>query len=257
MRKQLGWILVCMLTVVSALMGVQFLSHSVTVMSEQEPIQRKYRIVIDAGHGLPDGGAISCTGRPESEYNLAIALRLQALMHLLGFETVMVRTEENSVYTQGTTIAQKKVSDLKERVRIVRETDHPILVSIHQNNFPDGRYSGAVVLYAKTEGSEALAKRLQETLISSLNPGSNRSCKKASGIYLMEHIPCTGILIECGFLSNPAEEARLRNDDYQKKLCCVIATSLSNYLAEEKHPTVNVGCFVISSSYRISRSQAS
>ena len=97
--------------------------------------------------------------------------------------------------------------------------------------FTDSRYSGAQVFYAGTEGSAQLAKLLQERLVSTLNPGSNRKCKKSDGVYLMEHIDCTGVLIECGFLSNAEEEAKLSCSTYQKKLCCVIAATVSQYLS--------------------------
>ena len=138
---------------------------------------------------------------------------------------------DTSIYTKGETIAQKKISDLKERVRIVNKTENALLLSIHQNNFTDSRYSGAQVFYAGTEGSAQLAKLLQERLVSTLNPGSSRKCKKSDGVYLMEHIDCTGVLIECGFLSNAEEEAKLSCATYQKKLCCVIAATVSQYLS--------------------------
>lgn len=205
-------------------------SQTVTTMAETGPLENRARVIIDAGHGGIDGGATSCTGVLESNINLEIALRLNDLLHLLGYDTCMIRTTDVSIYTKGETIAQKKASDLKERVRIVNETENALLVSIHQNNFSDGRYSGAQVFYAATEGSEPLAKALQTALVQALNPGSNRQSKKSSGVYLMEHIDCTGILVECGFLSNAAEEAKLRDPDYQKKLCCVIAATVSNFL---------------------------
>ena len=87
------------------------------------------------------------------------------------------------------------------------------------------------MFYAGTEGSAQLAKLLQERLVSTLNPGSNRKCKESDGVYLMEHIDCTGVLIECGFLSNAEEEAKLSCGTYQKKLCCVIAATVSQYLS--------------------------
>ena len=114
-------------------------------------------------------------------------------------------------------------------MRICAETDGAILLSIHQNTFPDSRYSGAQVFYPPTEGSRELAEALQKALISTLNPGSNRQVKKAEGVYLMAHISCPGVLIECGFLSNPEEESRLRSPEYQKALCCVIAATAAEY----------------------------
>ena len=205
--------------------------NAVTVISEKIPLERENCIIIDAGHGGVDGGATSCVGILESTYNLQIALRLNDLFHLLGYDTKMIRTTDVSVYTKGETIAQKKVSDLKERVRIVNETPNGLLVSIHQNNFSDSRYSGAQVFYSPGEESQALAKQMQADFVSYLNPGSNRQCKKSEGIYLMEHIERPGILIECGFLSNPEEESKLRSEIYQKKICCAIAASLSQYLS--------------------------
>ena len=211
--------------------SVLFGNRAVTAISENIPLRRQHAIIIDAGHGGEDGGATSCTGALESQINLEITLRLNDLLHLLGYDTRMIRTTDTSIYTHGTTISQKKISDLKERVRIVNETDHGILVSIHQNFFADSRYSGAQVFFAATDGSEALAKKLQTAFTATLNPGSHRRCKKAEGIYLMEHITCPAILVECGFLSNPEEEAKLRTPDYQKKLCCTIAATVSQYLS--------------------------
>lgn len=206
-------------------------SSAVTVMAENAPIANRTCIVIDPGHGGEDGGAISCTGASESAINLEISLRLNDLLHFLGYDTLLIRSTDTSVYTQGDTIAAKKVSDLKERVRIVNATQNALLISIHQNHFIDSRYGGAQVFYASTEGSEALAKSMQDALVRTVNTGSNRKCKKSSGVYLMEHIDCTAVLVECGFLSNPEEEAKLRTPDYQKRLCCVIAATLGEYVS--------------------------
>lgn len=219
------------LTIIGVLVAAQWGSRAATVIAENTPVARSHCIVIDAGHGGEDGGATSCTGRLESGYNLDIALRLNDLLHLLGYDTRMIRTADTAIYTKGETIAQKKVSDLKERVRIVEETQGSLLLSIHQNTFPDGRYSGAQVFYADTPGSRDLAEQLQTNLVTAVNPGSNRKCKKSDGVYLMEHISRPGVLIECGFLSNAEEEAKLRSATYQKRLCCVIAATVSQNLA--------------------------
>ena len=113
---------------------------------------------------------------------------------------------------------------------MVNETENPLLISIHQNTFPDSQYSGAQVFYGPKGEGQQLAMQLQSALVQTVNPGSNRKSKPAEGVYLMEHINTTGILIECGFLSNEQEEAKLRSADYQKKLCCVIASVISNHL---------------------------
>lgn len=221
-------LLFCAGTVAACLLG----SRAVSLMAVSAFREKMTTVVIDAGHGGLDGGATSCTGKLESGYNLEISQRLNDLFHLLGYATRMIRTTDTSVYTSGDTIAQKKMSDLKERVRIANEEKNTLLLSIHQNNFSDSRYSGAQVFHAGTERSRELAEALQSAFVQTLNPGSKRQIKKADGIYLMEHISCPGILVECGFLSNPEEEAKLRSPDYQKKLCCVIASVVSQFVQE-------------------------
>lgn len=201
-------------------------SQTVPVSAQLQTSRRVF--VIDAGHGGVDGGATSCTGVLESAINLDIAIRLNALMKLLGYETVMIRTTDTSIYTQGDTIAAQKLSDLKERVRIVNEQENGVLISIHQNTFSDSRYHGPQVFYGGEGGrSEELAQLLQTALTANLSPDSKRKCKKSSGVYLMDHIEKAGVLIECGFLSNPQEESKLRDAFYQKKLCCVIASAVT------------------------------
>ena len=203
---------------------------TVETLSERCAITRYSCIILDAGHGGIDGGAVSCTGRTESSLNLEIALRLEPLFELMGYDTKMTRREDISIHSKGETIAQKKISDLKERVEIVNETPGSILVSIHQNTFQDSRYSGAQVFFAKTEGSRELAAQVQTMLAYTLDPSNERKCKPSDGVYLMEHIERPGILIECGFLSNIKEEAMLRDDKYQKKLSAAIVTAVCGSL---------------------------
>ena len=231
MKKGRDWIILYPLTILSVLCCAYWGSHAVSTFSENAPIQRAHCIVIDPGHGGVDGGATSCSGILESQYNLEIALRLDDFFHLLGYDTRLIRDQDISVYTKGNTIAQKKISDLKERVRIANETENAILLSIHQNHFSDPRYSGAQVFYGISEGSAILAEYLQTALCTALDTHNHRQAKKSSGIYLMEHIQCTGVLIECGFLSNPQDEAKLRSSDYQKKLCAVIGSTVSSFLS--------------------------
>lgn len=206
-------------------------SNTVTTIRQEREVTRKHTIIIDAGHGGIDGGATSCTGKLESHMNLEIALRLEDLLHFLGYDTMMIRRTDESVYTEGKTIASQKVSDLKERVRIVNETPNALLISIHQNTYADSRYRGAQVFYGTDDESKAIGQSLQQNLINILNPGSNRKSKTAKGVYLMEHIQKPGILIECGFLTNPEEEALLRSDRYQIALCGVIAATVSAHLS--------------------------
>lgn len=230
MKKYRTWVAGYCIILALTLLGTHLGNRAVSVMAQIMPVPRKHTIVIDPGHGGVDGGATSCTGVLESRFNLEISKRLNDLFQFLGHHTVMIRTEDISVYTEGDTIARKKMSDLKERVRVINQTENAVLLSIHQNIFPDGKYSGAQVFYAGTDGSQCLAKKLQKAFVSYLNPDSHRQEKKSSGIYLMEHINCPGVLIECGFLSNPEEEGRLRSENYQKNLCAVIACTVDQNL---------------------------
>ena len=205
----------------------RFGSHAVTVLVENSPIKDRTCIAIDAGHGGIDGGAVSVTGIPESQINLQIAERLQDLLHLMGYQTYMLRNTDTSLHTEGTTISAQKISDLKHRVQMVTDRDAALLVSIHQNTFSDKRYRGAQVFYRNDEESNSLAVQLQKNFILTVNPTGSRKAKQAKGIYLMEHVTCPGILIECGFLTNVQEEALLRDDAYQKQICGVIAATIS------------------------------
>ena len=205
-------------------------SQAKTASVQLKPVPRDHTIVIDAGHGGIDGGATSCTGILESAFNLEICLRLNDLFHFLGMDTVMVRTTDTSVYTEGNTIASQKVSDLKERVKLVNSINNAVLISIHQNTFSDSRYHGAQIFYANTPESRELAQKIQTAFVSTVNLGSNRKSKAAKGVYLMDHIHVPGVLIECGFLSNPEEEAKLKSDAYQKLICCVIVSAANQHL---------------------------
>lgn len=223
-----------LITITTAILCLLFISavvssKVVTAVNENSPITDRITFIIDAGHGGVDGGATSYSGILESAINLEIAIRLNDLMHLLGMQTVMTRTTDISVYTEGKTIAAKKVSDLKSRVKTANETENAVLISIHQNYFSDNKYNGPQVFYPNNSVSKDLGMEMQTALVNHLYPESNRKIKKADGIYLMENIHCPGILIECGFLSNPSDDAKLRNPDYQKKLCCVITSVLNRF----------------------------
>ena len=177
---------------------------------------------------------MSCTGVNESQINLEIALRVDDFCHLLGYSTIMLRTDDISLHDDtARTISEKKVSDLKNRVKLVNQVGNGILVSIHQNQFSESKYHGSQVFYAATDGSQPLAEQLQDNLRAVIDPSNNRQCKKADSVYLMSKIQCPAVLVECGFLSNAQEEAMLRDAQYQKKLAAVITCSICSYIQEE------------------------
>ena len=189
-------------------------------VSGQQPV-----LVIDAGHGGEDGGAVSLTGAPESRINLAVALRLDGVLGLYGVPVQMLRTEDISLHDKDAqTLRQKKNSDLHNRVARVNAQENAVLLSIHQNSYPDGRYSGAQAFYAPTDGSRELAQTMQESLRTALAPNNGRLEKQIPDtIYLMNHVSCPAVLVECGFLTNPQEERLLQDGTYQTKLACALA----------------------------------
>ena len=207
-------------------------SRTVTAFRENQAVYSDRVVIIDAGHGGIDGGATSFSGVRESVLNLEIALRLDDLMHLLGIYTIMIRTADVSIHTTGDTIAAKKVSDLKNRVKLVNSIPNSILISIHQNYFSDARYDGAQVFYANGADSRLFAEKVQKTLVSSLDRHNSRRVKSAKGVYLMDKITNTDILVECGFISNPTEDKRLQDAIYQKKLACVLASATCQYICQ-------------------------
>lgn len=186
-------------------------------------------IVIDAGHGGEDGGATGITGASESKLNLEIALRLEQFAAFCGYHTRMIRTTDTAIYSEGCeTYSEKKISDLKNRVELIHQSHPAILVSIHQNHFPQEKYAGAMVFYAKSSGSRELGTLIQSQF-RVLDPHNSRDCRKADSIYLLEKITCPGVLVECGFLSNSREEALLQQAGYQKKIVCAITGALTQY----------------------------
>lgn len=193
-------------------------------------------VVIDAGHGGEDGGAVSASGTVESGINLEIALRLDAVLGLYGTDTVLLRTEDVSLHDpDAQTLREKKASDLRNRTERVEAIPNALLVSIHQNTYTgSGRYHGAQVFYADAESSETLARHAQEILRQALDPQNTRQAAKLPGaVYLMDHITCPAILVECGFLSNPEEDALLRTAGYQTKLAAALASALLSPIPEE------------------------
>ena len=183
-------------------------------------------LVIDAGHGGEDGGAVSPTGALESHINLAVALRLDGVLGLYGVRTLPLREKDISLHNnEAKTLRQKKNSDLHNRTEQVNAQENAVLLSIHQNSYPDGRYSGAQAFYAPTEGSRELAQTLQEHLRKTLDSQNERMEKQIPDtIYLMNHVSCPAVLVECGFLTNAREEALLRDSTYQTRLAAALAS---------------------------------
>ena len=206
--------------------------------SEEEPawVESGARptLIIDPGHGGMDNGAVSPSGLRESEVNLDIAQRLDLLMGFFGVRTVMTRDTEDVAYSANArSIRDKKNEDMRNRVKLINSFENAVLISIHQNKYTDSGPFGAQVLYARTQGSKELAENMQKLMINALNPRNYRAAARIPGrVFIMNNVKIPAILIECGFLSNPEEEALLKTGEYRLKIAMTIA---AGYLSSRNY----------------------
>lgn len=182
-------------------------------------------LIIDAGHGGADGGAVSISGILESDINLSIAKRLQQLCGLVGVPHTMTRWDENSIHDEDAyTLREQKRSDLYNRVALVNEIENGCLVSIHQNIYESGSSKGAQVFY-RDDDSQLWAVETQELLRQVDGENTRLAARIPESVYLMSHVSCPAILVECGFLSNARDEEWLTTSEYQTKLAAVLLSS--------------------------------
>lgn len=191
-------------------------------------------VVIDAGHGGEDGGAVSPVGVKESDINLDVAKKVQGLLRFSGIQTAMIRTEDVMVADPGlATMRERKVSDIHNRVAMINDTPNALLLSIHQNSLPSSTVThGAQVFW--NEKAELWAKATQEPLNSIINDRAKEPRKIPSSIYLMNHVTVPAILVECGFLSNPQETGLLQTETHQMKLATTISAGYLRWSTGEE-----------------------
>jgi len=188
-------------------------------------------ILIDPGHGGIDGGAQSKAGTIEKDINLQISLKLRDELEEKGYKVFMTRDEDEGLYKKGNTVKEKKREDLTRRVEMKKETECDIFVSIHQNMFPQSKCYGAQVWYASNDNSYNLATIVQDSVKESVNDNNKRVAKPAAEAYLILRDKYEGasILVECGFLSNPDEEAKLKSDEHQNLIVEGISNGIDKY----------------------------
>ena len=188
-------------------------------------------IVVDAGHGSPDEGAESSSGTTEAQINLKIALKLQNLLEQSGSTVILTRSDENEIYDSGSdSIREKKISDMKNRVKIGNNSTADIFVSIHLNKIEQTQYYGWQTFYNKiNENSKKLATCVQNSLNEAMQKENKRVPAQLNTVYLMKYVEIPITIVECGFLSNPEEEKLLQTDEYQDKLAWGIYTGINDY----------------------------
>ena len=198
--------------------------------------QKKPTIIIDPGHGGFDGGAEGLYDIVEKDINLEISLKLKEMLDFWGFETVLIRDGDYSLEDNcNTSIAERKHSDLKNRLKTTQNYDSPVFVSIHQNKFHQSTCQGTQVFYGRINNkSKLLAQKLQKNFKNDLNTNNNREIKKTDqNLFLLYNAKCPIVLIECGFISNPSEAKLLKDSDYQSQICFVITKSLMDFFVKD------------------------
>ena len=191
-------------------------------------------VVIDAGHGIPDEGAEVGDGTTEAQTNLKIALKLQNLLEQSGCTVILTRSDENGIYDlDSKTLRQKKISDIRNRVKIGNESSADIFVSIHLNKIPQEQYDGWQTFYNKnSKQGEKLAKSIQSNLNESIQKENKRVASKIEKIYIINNVEIPTTIVECGFLSNHQEKEQLLTDSYQNRLAWGIYNGIIDYFYE-------------------------
>ncbi len=238
--KKLGFILLFSASL--ALFALQTAQAFGIVNFHTDLFEKKCTVVLDAGHGGEDGGAVGINGAKEKDINLAIALKLEAYLKQNNFKVVMIRDGDYSVGDQTlSTVAERKRSDTKNRLQTIQEAGECIFISIHQNHFTESKYDGTQVFYSSNrEESAVLAESIRQNVVSTLQPENRRENMQADeSIYLLHHCQVPGVLVECGFLSNSAEAEKLITEEYQKDMAAAIYNGLTDYLQSQAESSVS------------------
>ncbi|MBP3577760.1 MAG: N-acetylmuramoyl-L-alanine amidase CwlD [Lachnospiraceae bacterium] len=186
-------------------------------------------IVVDAGHGGKDPGKVGANDELEKDINLSIALRLKSLLEQNDVIVVLTRAEDKDLASEQA--QNRKNEDLRARAKLVEETAPAVLVSIHQNSFPDESVDGAQVFYySGSEKGKLLGNIVQERLKKEIDDGNHRIAKANKEYYLLKKAECPAIIVECGFLSNPKEAELLTTEAYREKIAFAIALGIMEYI---------------------------
>ena len=210
----------------------QYRNGELFITADSSPYDKV--IILDAGHGGEDSGAIGVRGILEKDINLSVTLEIGELLEKEGFTVVYTRMEDKLLYSEEQNIKGiRKISDLKNRCKIAENYPDALFISIHMNSFGDSKYSGLQVYYSgENEKSRILAKSVQSKVKELLQPENNRKTKNGKGIYLLENISCEAILVECGFLTNKDECKKLSQKEYQKQLSFSIVCGIIEYVSK-------------------------
>jgi N-acetylmuramoyl-L-alanine amidase len=242
MKKKLELLMaVCLIVSAAAMARLAASSDRMTIIALEETsvdAESEICIVIDAGHGGADPGKIGVNGALEKDINLSLAEKLRDLLVQKGYRIVMTRESDAGLYEESS--VNKKVDDMQRRCQIIASANPAFTVSLHQNSYPSEDVSGAQVFYyTQSAEGETLANILQQSLISRVDPDNHRAAKANDSYYLLKKTPTPTVIVECGFLSNPAEAALLLDETYQYQLVRAIYMGILEYIELTTDPVWN------------------
>lgn len=198
----------------------------------EEPARGRLHIVLDAGHGADDSGKLGINQALEKDVNLAIVAYLQELLQQHGITVTLTRSDDLPLYEEG--VSNKKMSDMKKRIQIITDAQADAVVSIHQNSYTESAVCGPQVFYYKDSAEgERLATCIQSRFTDLLGEKNRRKVKANKDYYLLLHTPIPTVIVECGFLSNPAEAEDLVTESYQRQVAEVVCHGIMDYLGVE------------------------
>lgn len=205
------------------------------ILTSSELSEQKV-IVLDAGHGGMDGGCSSAEGKTEKGINLNILLSVRDMARFFGYNVEATRIKDISIHDKGVEgLRNQKISDMENRLELFNKYPNSVCVSIHQNTFTDPKYSGAQMFYSdKNEESERLAGIMKNRFVTNLQPDNEREIKLCKDeLYLCYYCNNPAVMVECGFLSNPDETAKLTNKDYQQQVAFTVFSGINEFIATE------------------------
>ena len=226
--------LVCCVTVAALAASVRAAESAKAAQTAAESSPKQV-IVLDPGHGGLDSGCVGINGTYEKDVNLEIVKDLGALLTLNGYDVVYTRTEDVSIHDDGVEgVRNQKVSDMENRLEIVKSYPDSVFISVHQNRFTDPAYFGGQMFYTTNNSENFRLARIMQGRFAALQPGNDREVKLIdNGLYLFKSTEQPALLIECGFLSNPDDAANLSSAEYRKKVAFTIYSGLAEFFGEE------------------------
>lgn len=230
MKKLFPYVCLCA-TIIILYIIFSLSKNDISVQSNSYHLSTSPTIIIDPGHGGRDPGKVGTAGTLEKDINLQIALYLKEILESQDIKVIMTRTEDQDLSKASTNF---KISDMKERVALMKEVNADLVISIHQNSYTSPEVYGAQCFYRTNslDGKE-LASTLQNQIIASTNQTKIRTIKNNDDYYLLKHSPIPTVIVECGFLSNPEEEKLLLTEEYQRKMAWAIHLGILQYLNQK------------------------